>query len=60
MAIGEQPADCAPNTVHDDAGTRPAATSSLNALLIFVSIEPDAIGATYWPGSRQPSCSATS
>src|SRR4051794_8755891 len=59
-AIGEHPADCAPNTRHADAGTSAAATSSLNALWILVNIDPDAIGATYWPGSRQPNCSATS
>src|SRR3954469_15551364 len=60
VAIGEHPADCAPYTFHGDDGTSPAVTSSLNALLILVSIDPDAIGATYCPGSRQPSCSATS
>ena len=60
VAIGEQPADWAPNIRHDGESTSPAATSSLNALWILVSIEPDAIGATTWPGSRQPSCSATS
>ena len=60
VAIGEHPADWAPNIRQSDDGTRPAATSSLNALCTLVSSDPDAIGATTWAGNRQPSCSATS
>ena len=33
VAIGEQPADCAPNTLHDDAGTRPARDQLLERLV---------------------------
>ncbi len=62
VAIGLQPADCAPKTRHPPAGasTRPSSTSSLNALSTLVSSSPQAIGITTWAGIRQPSCSATS
>src|SRR5689334_9902975 len=46
VAIGEQPADCAPYTFQSADGTSPAATSSLNALCTLVSNDPEAIGAT--------------
>ena len=32
VAIGSQPADCAPKTVHPESSTTPAATSSRQAL----------------------------
>ena len=62
VAIGLQPADCAPNTFQPPSGasTSPISTSSLNALSILVSSSPLAIGMTTWAGIRQPSCSATS
>ena len=41
VAIGEQPVDWAPKTRHADAGTRPAAISSLNDLCTLVRPDVD-------------------
>jgi hypothetical protein len=60
VAIGEQPAACAPDMRVCGVSMRPALWNSCRDFQIFVYIEPDAIGATMWSGVRQPSCSAIS
>ena len=60
VAIGEQPVAWAPNTLYVDSSTRSSLVSSRKALSTLVSSDPLAIGMTTCPGSRQPSCSATS
>ncbi len=60
VAIGEQPAACAPNMRVCGSSINPSVANSVSPLWILVNSEPEAIGTTQASGARQPSCSATS
>src|SRR5919197_1153516 len=59
-AIGAQPSGCAPCSANGSSGTSRRSASSLKAFSTLLISDPPAIGATTWPGSRQPPCSASS